>query len=292
MGKGENRRMRRRLANAYVSSVISISLVLVLVGVATLLLVNAKGVSDYFKENMTVSVILKDHVEDESAMAYMDTLSQQRYILNTQYVSREVGEKELAEQLGDDFIDIFETSPIPISIDITLTAEYVSSDSLAVVEREILQSEQVAEVSYQSSLVDKLNANLNKVSLVMAVMIALLLFISFVLINNTVRLHVFDKRFIIHTMKLVGATKSFIRKPFLIKAVFQGLFSSMIAIAAMVGIMFLLRDEFIQLFEIFDPELFIMTMGVVLLSGLLICLISTFFVVNKLVRLKKDELYF
>lgn len=292
MGKGENRRMRRRLANAYVSSVISISLVLVLVGVATLLLVNAKGVSDYFKENMTVSVILKDHVEDESAMAYMDTLSQQRYILNTQYVSREVGEKELAEQLGDDFIDIFETSPIPISIDITLTAEYVSSDSLAVVEREILQSEQVAEVSYQSSLVDKLNANLNKVSLVMAVMIALLLFISFVLINNTVRLHVFDKRFIIHTMKLVGATKSFIRKPFLIKAVFQGLFSSMIAIAAMVGIMFLLRDEFIRLFEIFDPELFIMTMGVVLLSGLLICLISTFFVVNKLVRLKKDELYF
>ncbi|MBE6234989.1 MAG: ABC transporter permease [Bacteroidales bacterium] len=292
MGKADNKIMHRRLMNAYLSSVISISLVLLLVGVASLLLVNAKGVSDYFKENMQVSVMMKQTVGDEEALRFKETLDGERYIKNTVFISKEQGQRELAQQLGEDFLDVFETSPIPVSIDVTLAADYVSADSLEVVRKEISRSPLVEEVIYQKSLVDALNANLNRISLVLGVFISLLLFISFVLINNTVRLSVFARRFTIHTMKLVGATRSFIRGPFLLQSAFQGLFAAFIAIIVLLGLMFVMRNEFEQLFEIFRMDLLLIVLGIVVAAGLAICLISTFFVVNKLISLKKDELYY
>ena len=292
MGKTDNKIMRRRIANAYLSSVISISLVLLLVGVASMLLVNARGVSDYFKENMQISVLMKQDVSDADALAYKDDLDQERYIKNTTFISREQGQRELADQLGEDFLDVFETSPIPVSVEVTLKAEYVSADSLAMVSKEIAKSSLVDEVVYQQSLVDALNANLGRISVVIAVFIGLLLFISFVLINNTVRLNVFARRFTIHTMKLVGATKSFIRAPFLVQSAFQGVFSAMIANIVLVVILFVMRNELEQLFRIFRMDLLLVVMGIVLVCGILICLISTWFVVNKLVALKKDELYY
>lgn len=278
--------------NAYLSSVISISLVLLLVGVASLLMVNAKGVSDYFKENMQVSVMMKQTVSDEEALKFKETLDGERYIKNTVFVSKEQGQRELARQLGEDFLDVFETSPIPVSIDVTLEAAYVSADSLEVVRTEISRSQLVEEVIYQKSLVDALNANLSRISLVLSIFIGLLLFISFVLINNTVRLSVFARRFTIHTMKLVGATRSFIRGPFLLQSAFQGLFASFIAITVLIGLMFVMRKEFEQLFEIFRMDLLLTVLGIVVAAGLAICLTSTFFVVNKLISLKKDELYY
>lgn len=292
MGKGDNKIMKRRLANAYLSSLISISLVLLLVGIASMLLVNAKGVSDYFKENVQVSVMMKQNVQEEAAMAFCEELGKERFIKSTVFVSREQGERELARQLGDDFLDVFETSPIPVSIDVTLMADYVSSDSLEVVRREISASPLVEEVNYQMSLVEALNANLNKISTVLGIFICLMLFISFVLINNTVRLNVFARRFTIHTMKLVGATRQFIRAPFLVQAAFQGIFAAFLAVIALIVIMFFIRSGFVQLFEIFRLELLLMVMGIVLASGLLICLVSTYLVVNKLISLGKDELYY
>ena len=292
MGKGDNRIMKRRLANAYLSSLISISLVLLLVGIASMLLVNAKGVSDYFKENVQVSVMMKQNVQEEAAMAFCDELGKERFIKSTVFVSREQGERELARQLGDDFLDVFETSPIPVSIDVTLMADYVSSDSLEVVRREISASPLVEEVNYQMSLVEALNANLSKISSVLGVFICLMLFISFVLINNTVMLNVFARRFTIHKMKLVGATRQFIRAPFLVQAAFQGVFAAFLAVIALIVIMFFIRSGFVQLFEIFRLELLLMVMGIVLASGLLICLTSTYLVVNKLISLGKDELYY
>ena len=292
MGKTDNKIMRRRLMNAYLSSVISISLVLLLVGIASLLMVNAKGVSDYFKENMQVSVMMKQTVSDEEALKFKEALDGERYIKNTVFISQEQGQRELAQQLGEDFLDVFETSPIPVSIDVTLEAGYVSADSLEVVRAEISKSSLVDEVIYQKSLVDALNANLSRISLILGVFIALLLFISFVLINNTVRLSVFARRFTIHTMKLVGATRSFIRGPFLIQSAFQGLFASFIAIIVLLGLMFVMRSEFEQLFEIFRMDLLLIVLGIVVAAGLTICMISTFFVVNKLISLNKDELYY
>ena len=292
MGKTDNKIMRRRIANAYLSSVISISLVLLLVGVASMLLVNARGVSDYFKENMQISVLMKQDVSDADALEYRDLLEQERYIKSTTFISREQGQRELADQLGEDFLDVFETSPIPVSVDVTLKAEYVSADSLAMVSKEIAKSSLVDEVVYQQSLVDALNANLGRISVIIAVFIGLLLFISFVLINNTVRLNVFARRFTIHTMKLVGATKSFIRAPFLVQSAFQGVFSAMIANIVLVVMLFVMRNELEQLFRIFRMDLLLVVMGIVLVCGILICLVSTWFVVNKLVALKKDELYY
>lgn len=274
------------------SSVISISLVLLLVGVACMLVLNARTLSDYFKENMEVSVIMKQEVSESQALEFQSLLEDEPFVRTSAYVSREQGEREMMEMLGEDFLDVFESSPVPISIDLTLDARYVSSDSLAVVKDELVSCGLVDEVNYQETLVDALNANLSRISAVFAVFIALLLFISYVLINNTVRLSVFARRFTIHTMKLVGATRRFIRAPFLWQAAMQGIFSAVIADGALVGLLFVLKSKFGQLFEMFSKEVLIMVMGIVLVAGLLICVISTCFVVNKLVSLKKDELYY
>lgn len=291
MASGENRLIRRRLAGAWLSTVISISLVLLLVGVAGLLVANARSVSDYFKENMQVSVLMKQEVGDDEAMKYVSDLDAKPFIKSTTFVSREQGAKEMTDLLGEDFLNVFEAAPIPVSVDVTLKADYVSSDSLEVVKNEIMKSPLVDEVVYQQSLVDKLNTNLRKISMVLGVFIVLLLFISFVLINNTVRLNVFSRRFTIHTMRLVGATKSFIRAPFLVQAVFQGLFSALLATLMLVGILFFVRSEFAQLFEVFRLDMLLIVIGVEILAGVLICVVSTALVVGRLVSLSKDELY-
>lgn len=291
MASGENRLIRRRLAGAWLSTVISISLVLLLVGVAGLLVANARSVSDYFKENMQVSVLMKQEAGDDEAMEYVSDLDAKPFIKSTTFVSREQGAKEMTDLLGEDFLNVFEAAPIPVSVDVTLKADYVSSDSLEVVKNEIMKSPLVDEVVYQQSLVDKLNTNLRKISMVLGVFIVLLLFISFVLINNTVRLNVFSRRFTIHTMRLVGATKSFIRAPFLVQAVFQGLFSALLATLMLVGILFFVRSEFAQLFEVFRLDMLLIVIGVEILAGVLICVVSTALVVGRLVSLSKDELY-
>lgn len=292
MAKGEKRTVRRRIVNAYISSVISISLVLLLVGVAGLLLVNARSVSDYFKENMQVSVMLNPDVSDDRASGFQSELEMMPFIRSTEFISKEQGAEEMSELLGEDFLKVFDTAPIPVSIDVTLDAAYVSADSLEVVRKTILASPLVDEVVYQQSLVEALNANLSKISSVLAVFIVLLLFISFVLINNTVRLSVFDKRFVIHTMKMVGATRSFITTPFLVQAFFQGIFAAIMAIIMLLAVLFVIRSEFMQMFEIFSLDLLLVVMGIVIASGVVICLSSTWFVVGKLVSLSKDELYF
>lgn len=292
MGKEEKGIINRRLRSSYLSTVISISLVLLLVGIAALLLVNARSVSDYFKENMQVSVMLKQDVTEKTARAFLLELGGERYIKSTEFISVEQGEKEMAEMLGEDFLDVFESSPIPISIDVTLKADYVSADSLDMVKTEISASPLVDEVVYQRSLVEALNANLSKISFVLGIFIVLLLFVSFVLINNTIRLNVYARRFTIHTMKLVGATRSFIRSPFMVQAIFQGIFSAMIAVLGLIGLLFFIRNEIAGLFEIFSLDLLLAVIGIVMVSGIVICLVSTCLVVNKLISLDKDDLYY
>lgn len=292
MRKNENKLMRRRLVNAYLSSVVSISLVLLLVGIASMLLVNTRSVSDYFKENLQISVLMKQEVSDDEAAVFRNEVDSMTFVRNTDLVTRDRGEQEMAEMLGTDFLSVFETSPIPVSIVVTLDAAYVSQDSLQVVEKALMKSRLVDEVVYQKSLVDALNANLNRISMVLGVFIALMLFVSFVLINNTMRLNVFARRFTVHTMKLVGATRSFIRGPFLLRAAFLGLFASVIALVMLTGLLFVLRAEFAQLFEVFTLQRLLIVMGIVVASGLVICVGSTWLVVNKLVSLDKDELYY
>lgn len=282
---------KRRLASSWISTVISLSLVLLLVGIGSLLLVNAKAVSDYFKENILVSVLMKDYVEEPEASAYEAKASEIPGVRSTHLVTREQGMEEMSELLGRSFLDVFESAPVPISIDVNLEAAYVSADSLAVIKDILADSPLVDEVVYQTSLVDALNQNLGKITLWLAALVAVLLFISFVLMANTVRLDLFSRRFSIHTMQLVGATRAFIRAPFVGRAALQGLFAALIAIILLVGGLFFLKEEFAQMFSLFSLNSLLQVMGIMLASGIGICCISTYFIVNRLVAYNRDLIY-
>ncbi len=291
MADSSKKIIRRRLASSWISTVISISLVLLLIGVGTMLLVNARAVSDYFKEHVQVSVLMKPQVSEEESAKLCESLDALPYVKTTRLVSKEEGTAEMARLLGEDFLNVFETAPVPVSIDVTLTPQYVSVDSLDMVVAALGDSPLVEEVVCQTSLVEALNQNLEKISLVLGVLVLLLLFISFVLISNTVRLNVFSRRFTIHTMQLVGATRAFIRRPFVLQSAIQGLFAAFAAILMLLGGLWLLRREFSQLFEIFSLDALLVTMGVIVCSGLIICVLSTVIVVNRLVRFDRDRLY-
>ena len=292
MGNAEKKKLTRRLANAYLSSIISIALVLLLIGVACLVLFNARSASDYFKESMQISVLMREEVSESQATAYQTGLAGMPFIRSTHLVTREEGTRELQDMLGEDFLSVFETSPVPLSVDITLNAEYVSSDSLALILPQLNDPEIVDEVNCQQNLVDALNTNLKKISLVLGVLVVLLLFISFVLINNTVRLSVSARRFTVHTMQLVGATRGFIRRPFMRAALLQGLAASLLALLGLAGLLALLHRSFQRLFSIFTTQGLIVAAAVVVACGVAICLVSSYFVVGRLITLNKDDLYY
>ena len=286
-----NTAIRRRLVSAWISTVISLSLVLLLVGVGVLLLVNAKAVGDYFKENMQVSVLLKEQVAEGEARSYENRVAALPGVRSTRFVSREEGVEEMSRLLGRDFLDVFETAPVPISIDVNLEAAYVSADSLEVIRQALSTSPLVEEVVYQTSLVDALNQNLSRISLALAVLVGLLLFVSFVLIANTVRLDLFSRRFSIHTMYQVGATQHFIRAPFVGRAALQGLIAALVGSLLLVGAMFILWREFTQLFRLFSMDSLLVTVGVMVVFGVFICTLGTFIVVSRMAGYSRDQVY-
>ena len=292
MSKSEKSIIKGRLVRSYLLSLFTISLILFLMGAVLLLGVNGKAVSDYFKESVVVSLILKNSVQEGEAMQLIKKIEMRDGVKSVDYISKEQGQKEMEKILGSDFLDVFQANPIPISLDIKLKGEYVVSDSLAMISEEFSKEKLVEEVVYQDSLVETLNANLRKIGVVFAVVIAILLLISSVLISNTVRLNVYDKRFVVNTMRLVGATKSFIRKPFITKGLFQGLIASLLAVVALLITLYFAQKEFGQLFAIFDASLMLIVMAVLILVGVLICVVSTAISVNKIVSLNKDELYY
>ena len=292
MAKGDkNKLIRRRLRGAYVSSVVSISFVLLLVGMATLILFNARRVSDRFKENVRISVLMKCDVDETRAAAYAEEIAAFPGVLSTRLVSRQEGTDELKSLLGEDFLSVFETSPVPVSVDVSLHAEYVCQDSLDVVIPQLSASDLVDEVSCPQPLVKALDSNLAKISLVFGVLLLVFLFISVVLINNTVRLSVFSERFTIHTMKLVGATEGFIRRPFLRSAFFQGLVSSVLALCMLASLIFLLFGLWHGISGIFSFSALALSGACVVLCGPLVCVSVTWVIVGKLVEMDKDDLY-
>lgn len=287
----DNKILRKRYVRAFLSSVASIALVLFLVGIAATLLVSQKSITGYLKENMQVSVMMKPQVGESAALKCKKTIDGMAFTKSSSYISKEQGAKEMASLLGEDFLDVFETSPIPISVNLTLKADYVTADSLEVVKSRLGALKEVSEVVCQQSLVEALNSNLNKISIFLAALISLLLFISFVLINNTVRLSVYSRRFTIHTMKMVGATKAFIRRPFVLESIFQGLFASFLAVIFILCSLVFLKGQFSQLFSVFSIGMLLTVILIVVGAGLLICTLSTVVTVNKLVGLDKAELY-
>ena len=282
----------RRLIRSYVTSVISISLVLVLVAAVAVFAANASNIARYFKENMAVSVLLKQSTSEKEGRALAEDLAGRRYVKDSRFVSKEDGAKEMEALLGEDFLSVFESSPIPISIDLHLDGDYITADSLEMVKADLLGNRFVDEVVYQDSLVDALNANLGRISLVFGIVILLLLIISFALINNTVRLNIYARRFTIHTMSLVGAKRSFIARPFLRQAVVQGAVAGLIAAGVLYGLIRWLggSSEFLQ--TIVDMRIVWGVLAGTVVLGILICVISTLLVVSRVAWISRDDLYY
>lgn len=292
MKRKDNRNVARRFLHSYLSSLISITLVLVLAGTGGLVVVNASGMKDYFKENLKLSVIFDTNISEESAKTLTDVIAAKPFVKSSKYVSKEEGTQEMMTILGEDFLEVFDLNPVPISADVHVKSDYVHPDSLQMIEAEIMLNPGIREVVWEESLIEIVNKNLEKIAVVLFVFISLLLFISFFLINNTVRLNVFSKRFTIYTMKLVGAKRSFIIKPFLKDGVVQGLISGILAVGILSGILYFVQRDFKQLYDLLDPVLVISLFAGVVISGIILCLISTWIVLNKVLSLPVDDLYY
>ena len=292
MKKREKNIVYRRLIQSYLSSVISISMVLLLAGLTGLMGVNAKSVSDYFRENIKLSVIFEEIAPDDATLLVFEQLKEKEYIKEMEYVSREKGTEEMKEILGEDFLELFEVNPIPVSIDIFLKSDYINTDSLSYVEQELSSMNMVKEVVYQESLVTIINDNMEKAGYVAGILMLLLVFISFVLINNTVRLNLYAKRFVIYTMKLVGARRSFIRRPLIIKGIWQGLVSGLISDILLGGLIYMLISDLTELFEILDKKMVFAVFAAVPVAGILLCVISTYFISNRLISMSGDDIYY
>ena len=289
--KGKNI-VYKRLIRSYVTSVISISLVLVLVAAAAVFAANAGGVARWFKENLAVSVLLKQSTSEKEGKALAEKLSSEPYVKESRFISKEEGAEEMKGLLGEDFLSVFESSPIPISIDLKLDGNYITKDSLDWVKARLLENRFVEEVVYQETLVDALNANLRRISLMLGVVIVLLLVISFALINNTVRLNIYARRFTIHTMSLVGAKRSFIARPFVRQAVVQGAVAGLIASGLLYGILRWLSRDSDLLNKILDMRLVWAVLAGTVLLGIVICVVSTLLVVSRVAYISKDDMYY
>ena len=235
MKTSKNKSLNRRILSSSASVVISLSLVLFVVGLLGLVLINAQRLSDYVKENVGFTIMLKDGINEIETLKFQKIIDASQFAKNTTFITKEEATQNLKADLGENFVEFLGYSPLLASIDVKLYADYANTDSLLLITNELIENNNVFEVYYQEDLVDKLNSNVNKLSLFLLAFCILLFFIAFILINNTIRLSVYSKRFIIRTMRLVGATNNFIQKPFISKGISQGLYSSIIAIFMLIG---------------------------------------------------------
>jgi len=292
MASKEAKITRRRLRSSYMTSVISIALVLFLLGILGLLVLNAKRVSEYVKENIGFSIMLKEDVKEVDVIRLQKMLDAKEYVKSTKYVTQEEAAEELKEELGEDFVSFLGYNPLLASIDVHLNASYANPSSIEQIKKDLRKYEQIKEVFYQKSLVELINQNIRKISLIILVFSGLLFLVAVALIHNTIRLSIYSKRFIINTMQLVGATKGFIRRPFIFTGVMQGIYASLLSIALLTGLVYLIQDEFAEIISLEDYRILALLYGMVLFVGVVISWISTFTAVNKYLKIKVDKLYY
>ena len=292
MTKAYQTTARRKLRSSYFTTIISIALVLFVLGIIGLLLLNANRLSTYVRENLGFTILLKDNARNAEVKRLEKLLTTSDFIKSTEYIDKDRAAKELEDELGEDFVDFLGYNPLLSSIDVKLYAEYTSPDSIAKIEKMLLEFPQIKEVYYQKNLVHLVHKNVNRISLVLSIFAILLLTIAIALINNTIRLSVYSKRFLIRTMQLVGATKGFIRKPFLARGIIHGFMGAAIAIVLLAGLICITSKELAEVVGFQNLDLIFILFGLVIVLGILITFISTYFSVNKYLRLSTNELYF
>lgn len=292
MSKHEDAAIGRRLKTSYVSTVVSIALVLYVLGLLGLVVFHARKLSDYVKENIGFSVILLDNAREADVIQLQKSLDATPSVKSTEYISREKAAQMLMEDLGEDFVSFLGYNPLSPSIEVKLRADYANPDSLAIFEKKLMGNEVVQEVYYPKSLVHLVNENVKRIGVVLLVFSIFLFIISFSLINNTIRLSVFARRFLIKSMQLVGATQSFIRRPFVTQGVVQGMAGSMVAIVLLMLTLYFSQKSIPELIDFQDVVLYLLLFGGVMLIGIIISWISTWFAVKKYLKIKTDSLYY
>ncbi|OQX97188.1 MAG: cell division protein FtsX [Bacteroidetes bacterium 4572_117] len=280
---------KNKLLGSYTSITISISLVIFMLGLIGLLLINAKKLSDYAKENLGFSVILINDKKEMDIIRLQKELDLADYVLETKFISKEEAAKDLRENLGEDFVGFLGFNPLLASIDVKLRADYANTDSIATIETRLKQNPLVKKIHYQKSLVDLVNENVKKISIILFLSSLLFFSISFALINNTIRLSFYSKRFLINTMQLVGATHSFIRKPFVKKSMFFGALGALFAILMMIIVVYFLQSTLEGIILIKDKWVIFILM---LVLGIFISGSSSYFAVNRFLRMKTNELFY
>ena len=283
--------LKNKIKSSSTSIVISMSLVLFVLGILGFLLLNANRLSNHVKQNIGFSVMIKEGVKDVDIMQLQKLIDSQAYSLETDWVSKEDAATELQEQLGEDFISFLGYNPLLESIDIKLKATYANPDSLLVLQEELTKNDLIHEVFYQKDLVEKISENMRKMSIFLLSFCFLLFIISFTLINNTIRLSVYSKRFLIRTMKLVGATNKFIKGPFLSDSIYNGVYSSLVTICMLLAVFQLLQSDMPDFPNIQDLKSMGIIFASIFVAGILFTWLSTFFALRKYLRIKESEIY-
>jgi cell division transport system permease protein len=283
---------KTRLRSSYVTLVISVSLVLFLLGVLGLLIINAKEISDYLRESVSFNIFLDDEAKEPDIRMLQKDLDAKAYVKSTEYISKDAAAVKMKKDLGEDFISFLGDNPLPPTIDVYLHAGFTSPDSVAKIEKYVREYPFVKEVYYQESLLFLINENVRKISLFLLVISTFLFLIALTIINNTIRLSIYSKRFLIRTMQLVGATQGFIRKPFLIQSAIHGLIAALVAMSLLMGMLYLIEKEFLLLFSFESTYLLFLLGAAIIVTGVMINVISTFFSVNKYLSISEDKLYY
>lgn len=292
MGRSFEQYQKRKLISSYFSVVLSIALVLFLLGVLGLLVLNTKKMADHFKEQITISVFLKESAKKVEIEQLQKSITMAEYTKSATYVSKEEAAEVHSKEIGENFMDFLGYNPLKNSIDISLNADFVTPEKLAEIAEELSAKGYVDEVSYDKPLVGLLNDNVKKISFWILVASAIFTFIAVLLINSSIRLSIYSKRFIIKTMQMVGATKTFIRRPFIWTNIKLGMLGSVIALLALGGVLYYVNENFPDLGLFDSPTILIFLFVGVFVLGLLISLISTYFATQRFLNLQTDDLYY
>lgn len=281
----------KKTKTIYVSTIFSIALVLLMLGMLGLILVHAKNLSNYVKENIVLNIIVDEGAKETDILAFQKDLNRNTAVKQTQYVNKEVAQHNLTKDLGEDFVNFLGYNPLLSTIDVYLKAEYANNQSIDSLKLNLEKNPIVKEVIYQSSLIDMVNKNIRTIGLIVLGFAVILLVIAIALINNTIRLAIFSQRFLIKSMQLVGATKNFIRKPFILMAILHGLIASFIAIIILLGILYYAQKEIPEIIILRNYTEFAFVLIGMVAIGIFITAISTLFAVSKYLRLKIYDLY-
>ncbi|AOW21426.1 cell division protein FtsX [Urechidicola croceus] len=292
MSKSFEKYQKRRLRSSYFSVVVSIALVLFLLGLLGLLVLKTKSISDHFKEQVAVTIFLNDSAQESTIKEIQSNLEKQDYAKSVTFIPKEKAAELYSKDIGEDFVEYLGGNPLKNAIDVYIKSDFVTPEKLSEIEKNLSENKNVFEVSYDKPLIELLTKNIQRIGLWVLVFSGLFTLIAVVLINSAIRLSVYSKRFTIKTMQMVGATKGFIRKPFIWKGVQLGVLGSIVAILGIAGFIYYIHKYIPEIKLMDDKPLLGILFGGILLVGILITLLSTFFATRRFLNLRTEDLYY